>query len=50
MEYSEEVKEELKEKEAQKVFSLGDIRLYECPLSYITEETRDLMRLCFLIG
>ena len=49
MEYSEEVKEELREKEAQKVFSLGDVRLYECPLSYITEETQELMRLCFLI-
>jgi len=49
MDYSEAVKRELNEKNAQKVFSLGDIRLYECPLSYITEETAEIMRLVYLI-
>lgn len=27
---------------------MGDLRLYECPLSYITEETWQVMRLVFL--
>ncbi len=48
-EYTEEVKEELREKGGEKVFSLGDIRLYECPLSYISEDTGELIRLCFLV-
>lgn len=48
-EYTEEVKEELKEKGAEKVFSFGDVRLYECPLSYISEDTGELIRLCFLV-
>ena len=34
---------------AQKVLGLGDIRLYECPLSYLTEETAELMRVVFMI-
>ncbi len=34
---------------AQKVFSLGDIRLYECPVSYISYETVEMMRLVYLI-
>jgi len=48
-EYSEEIKEELKEKGAEKVFSLGDIRLYECPLTYIEGETWEVIRLGYLI-
>lgn len=47
--YTDEVKEELKEKGARKVFTLSDIRLYECPLSFLSEDTRDLMRLAFLV-
>ncbi|VAW37799.1 hypothetical protein MNBD_DELTA02-725 [hydrothermal vent metagenome] len=34
---------------AQKVFTLGDIRLYECPVSYISRDTVELMRLVYLI-
>ena len=34
---------------AQKVFSLGDIRLYECPVSYISSDTVEIMRLVFLV-
>lgn len=30
---------------AVKVSGLGDIRLYECPLSWITPETHELLRL-----
>lgn len=41
--------EEHRCKGAQKVMGLGDLRLYECPLSYITEETARLMRLVFLL-
>jgi len=48
-EYTDEVKDEIKEKGADKVFTSGKIRLYECPLSYITTDTRDLMRLCYLV-
>lgn len=47
--YTEEVIEEHGGKGAQKVFSVGGIRLYECPLSYITDETSRLMRMVFLI-
>lgn len=28
---------------------MGDLRLYECPQSYITEETWQIMRLVFLV-
>lgn len=48
-EYSPEVKRELLEKSARKVFGLGGIRLYECPLSYITPESFDLARAVYLI-
>mgnify|MGYP001612884398 CR=1 FL=1 len=48
-EYTQDVKIELKEKNAQKVFSLGGLRLYECPLSFITEDTALIMRLVYLI-
>ena len=48
-EYTEEVKGELKERGGEKVFSLGDVRLYECPFSLITRETQELIRLCFLV-
>ena len=47
--YTSGVKEEIKEAKAAKVISLGDLRLYECPLSYLTEETGAVMRLVFLI-
>ncbi len=30
------------------MFQLGDIRLYECPLSWITDETWELCRLLYL--
>ena len=47
-EYTPTVTRELKEKGGVKVFSLGDIRLYECPVSYITEDTVLVMRLVYL--
>lgn len=47
--FTEVVISEHAEKGARKVFSLGDIRLYECPLSYITEETSELIRLVSLV-
>ncbi len=43
--YTEEVKGELKEKGAEKVVVLGNLRLYECPLSYITEDTWEMVRM-----
>lgn len=49
-EYTEEIKGEIREKGARKVFGLGDIRLYECPLSHIADETFDVIKLCFLIS
>ncbi|MBI5491998.1 MAG: hypothetical protein HY893_03600 [Deltaproteobacteria bacterium] len=48
-EYSPQIKGELMEKGAAKVFSLGDLRLYECPLSYIMVETAGVIRLIFLL-
>ena len=29
--------------------SLGNLRLYECPLSYITEETFEVMKTVFMM-
>ncbi|MDP2688468.1 MAG: hypothetical protein Q8P48_00005 [Deltaproteobacteria bacterium] len=40
---------ELKERGARKVISLGDIRLYECPISYITPDTWELVRLAYMV-
>ena len=34
---------------ARKVAVLGDIRLYECPLSYIAEETAEILQAVFLV-
>lgn len=47
--YDAGVAVEIASKECSKVVSLGDLRLYECPLSYITEETFEMMRTVFLI-
>ncbi|MDP2690699.1 MAG: hypothetical protein Q8P48_11385 [Deltaproteobacteria bacterium] len=47
--YNEGVAAELEGKKAAKVISLGDLRLYECPQSYLSEETSEVMRLVFLI-
>jgi len=46
--YTDEVAEELEAKAAKKVFGLGNLRLYECPLTYITEDTAEVMRLVYL--
>lgn len=48
-EYTYGVIYELKEKGAKKVISLGDIRLFECPLTYITSETWEMMRLAYMV-
>jgi hypothetical protein len=34
---------------AVKLVTLGDIRLYECPNSYVTEETGDILQAVFLV-
>ena len=47
--YTEGVAEELKAKGAPKVFSLRGLRLYECPLSFITWETREIVRAVYLM-
>ncbi len=44
-EYTGDVERELKEKGAGKVVVLGNMRLYECPLSYITEDTWEIVRM-----
>lgn len=47
--YTPEVTQEHKKTGAGKVFaSLGDIRLYECPLTYITAETWEVIRLAYM--
>ncbi len=43
------MKEELKAAGAKKVFRLGQLRLYECPLSYIGADTAEMMRLVYLM-
>lgn len=47
--FTEDIVEEHKDKGAGKVFRLADIRLYECPLSYLSTDTADLMRLVYLV-
>jgi len=48
-EYTGQIKDELKRKRAMKVFSLRDLRLYECPLSYLSVETMEVIRLVYLV-
>lgn len=48
--YNEQITAEIKTQNLKKVFSLGDIRLYECPLTYITEETRNIQRIVYKLG
>lgn len=48
-EFTQEDVEEIKAKKARKVKSLGDkLRLYECPLTFTTDTSRDLIDLVFL--
>lgn len=47
--YTDEIKFDIRKKGAKRVVSIGAIRLYECPLSYITAETREMMNLVFLV-
>jgi len=46
--YDDSVNNEHNSKDAKKVFALGDLRLYECPVSFITEETAFMMKAVFL--
>jgi hypothetical protein len=46
--YTDEVIAEHREKGARKVFSLGGLRLYECPLTYLTDETAIITRAVFI--
>lgn len=41
--------EYIKEAGVTKVFSLGNLRLYECPLTWINPESVELMNICYLI-
>jgi len=43
------ISEEIKMRCAVKVFSLGDIRFYECPLTAITVDTLDIIRAVYLV-
>ncbi len=47
--YEPHVTAEIEEAGATKVVSLGDIRLYECPVSFIAIDTAELMRLTYLV-
>lgn len=48
--YTEEVKTEIKDKKAQKVFGIEGIRFYECPLSYLADqEIQDIARAVYLM-
>ncbi len=48
-EYSGPARDEIVRKGAGKVFTLGTMRLYECPLSYLTDETIEVMRAVYLM-
>ncbi len=47
--YTEDIIDEHRKGSAHKVFTLGDIRLYECPLSYITHETWEILRMVYIV-
>ena len=47
--YTAEVNIEIEEKDALKVFPLSGLRLYECPISYLSSFTQEIMRLIVLI-
>lgn len=47
--YTDDITARLKETGAGKVFSLGTIRLYECPVSYLSGDTREIIRLVYLL-
>lgn len=46
--YTDEIITEHKDSALKKVFSLGDIRLYECPLTYINAESWGIIRLTYM--
>ena len=48
-EYTAEVNLEIEDKDACKVFGLSGLRLYECPISYLSSFTQEIMRLVVLI-
>lgn len=48
-EWTDDVKAELAAAGASKVFTLGALRLYECPLTYMETETWEVIRLVYLI-
>lgn len=45
---SEWIDHEILSKDATKVHTLGEVRLYECPLTYITRDTADMIRMAYL--
>ena len=47
--YTPAVTAEHKKKKATKVMSIGTLRLYECPLTYPTDDTYELMSMVFRI-
>jgi hypothetical protein len=47
--YDKNIAEELREKGVKKVKGLGNYRLFECPLSFITSDTWDITQLVYLI-
>jgi len=49
MRYTPTVNAEIQEKGLRKVAALNGMRFYECPLSYVTSETHEVIRIVFLI-
>lgn len=48
--YTDLINYEHRVKKANKVVSLpGGIRLYECPVSYLTQDTHDIMNIVYLM-
>lgn len=48
--YTPDVVAEHADRYALKVFRLGGLRLYECPISYVTIDTAEMMRLVYLMA
>jgi hypothetical protein len=48
--FTPDITRDISDKKASKVWSLGDIRLFECPLSWITPETNLMISQVYLVA
>lgn len=47
-EYTDDIKQEIQQKNLKKIYNLGGLRFYTCPVSYITQDTAEIIRMVYL--